>query len=106
MNAFLILDFRVTDLTSFMDYVEQIPEHLERHGGTYLVEGVRPDVIEGDWAPETIVVLEFPSEQNARAFLADPLIQPVFSIRHNSTKGNLVLVRGGSWRDEALQRGS
>jgi len=105
MKAYLILEFRVTDLTSFMTYVEQIPEHIDRHGGTYLVEGVRPEVVEGDWKPETLVVLEFPSEQNARAFLSDPMVQTVFSIRHNSTQGNLVLVQGGSWRD-ALARGT
>ena len=103
MKAYLILDVRVTDLTSFMDYVEQIPDHLRRHGGTYLVEGVRPEVIEGDWKPETLVVLEFPSEHNARAFLADPLVETVFSIRHNSSVGNLVFVSGSSWRD-ALER--
>lgn len=99
MKAYLILDFRVTDLSTFMQYVEKIPEHLQRHGGEYLVEGVRPEVIEGDWSPETLVLLEFPSRENAQAFLADPLVQSAFSIRHDSTTGNLILVQGGSWRD-------
>lgn len=99
MKAYLILDFRVSDMASFMEYVEQIPSYIQKHGGKYVVEGMRPEVIEGDWAPETLVILEFPTEKNARDFLDDPLVQPVFAIRHTSTTGNLILVQGGSWRD-------
>lgn len=101
MLAYLILDFRVTDLTTFIDYVEQIPAHIKRHGGRYIVEGLKPERIEGDWEPETMVVLEFPSKAHAQAFLTDPIVQPVFAIRHKSTVGNLILVEGGSWRDAA-----
>lgn len=99
MSAYLILDFEVSDMASFMEYVEKIPAFIQKHGGKYIVEGMRPEVIEGAWSPETLVILEFPTEQNARSFLADPLVQPVFSIRHNSTKGNLIFVKGGSWRE-------
>lgn len=99
MPAYIILDFRVTDMPLFMEYVEQIPTHIQRHGGKYIVEGLRPEVIEGDWKPETLVVLEFPSQTQAKAFLTDPIVQPVFAIRHKSTIGNLILVEGGSWRD-------
>lgn len=99
MKTYLILDFQISDLTSFMEYVEQIPTYIQKHGGRYVVEGLKPEVIEGDWAPETLVILEFPSDKNAREFLADPLVQPIFSIRHKSTTGNLILVQGGSWRE-------
>jgi len=101
MKAYIILDFHVSDLSLFMTYVDQIPAYIEKHGGKYLVEGVRPEAIEGDWHPETLVILEFPSHENARAFLDDPIVHPVFSIRHDSTIGNLILVKGGSWRDAA-----
>ena len=99
MKAYLILDFTITDPENFMVYVREIPPHIERHKGKYIVEGVKPDVIEGDWAPETLVILEFPSAENARGFLDDPDIQPLFEIRHNSTESKLIFVEGGSWRD-------
>ncbi len=99
MLAYLILDLKITDPKLFMEYVHTIPSFIHKHRGRYIVEGVKPELIEGGWAPDTLVVLEFSSPENARAFLADPEIQPVFAIRHQSTQGNLILVEGASWRD-------
>lgn len=99
MKTYLILDVTITDPETFMVYVREIPVHIKRHNGKYIVEGVKPDAIEGDWTPETMVVLEFPSQEDARAFLEDPEIQSVFAIRHKSTISKLILVEGGSWRD-------
>jgi len=50
--------------------------------------------MEGDWNPERIVVIEFPSRDNAKEFLQDPDAQDLFSIRHKTTTSKLVLVDG------------
>jgi len=94
MAAYLVLDFSVTDLPGFMPYVEQIPAFIEKHGGRYIVRGVEPEVMEGDWKPERMVILEFPSSDHARAFLADPEAQDLFAVRHRTTVSKLVLVEG------------
>lgn len=70
MKAYLVLDFTVTDLPGFMPYVNQIPAHIARHGGRYIVRGVPPTPIEDDWKPDLMVILEFPARENADAFLA------------------------------------
>lgn len=94
MTAYLVLDFSVTDLRGFMPYVEAIPAFIEKHGGRYIVRGVEPTVMEGDWSPERMVILEFPSSENARAFLAEPEAQSLFALRHRTTDSKLVLVEG------------
>ncbi|MEH6446345.1 MAG: DUF1330 domain-containing protein [Oceanospirillaceae bacterium] len=100
MKSYLILDFIITDLPAFMEYVQKIPPYLSKHAGRYLVEGVTPDILEGDWQPKTIVVLEFETPENANNFLCDPQVKQLFDIRHKNTKSNLIKVNGGSWRDE------
>lgn len=105
MKAYLILDFTIVDLPTFMAYVERIPACIARHEGRYLVEGVDPDVIEGDWRPGKLVLLEFETRGNADSFLADPDVQALFAIRHKTTKSRLLVVDGGSWRDAAPAHG-
>jgi uncharacterized protein (DUF1330 family) len=94
MKAYLVLDFSIHDLPGFRPYISAIPGFIDKHGGRYIVRGVEPTVMEGDWAPELMVILEFPSRQNAKAFLEDPEAQALFEVRHKTTNSNLVLVDG------------
>ncbi|MDR3510546.1 MAG: DUF1330 domain-containing protein [Caulobacteraceae bacterium] len=92
MKAYLVLDLSIHDLPGFLPYVSAIPAFIEKHGGRYIVQGAQPTVVEGDWAPERMVIIEFPSRQNATAFLADPDAQVFFELRHKTTNSKLVLV--------------
>jgi len=102
MKAYLILDISISDVAAFMEYVEKIPDFLNKHKGRYLVEGATPEVLEGEWKPEKIVILEFQSEDHANSFLSDAEVKALFAIRHNTTKSNLIRVSGGSWKDKQL----
>ncbi|HEY8616832.1 DUF1330 domain-containing protein [Phenylobacterium sp.] len=94
MTAYLVLDLTVQDAAGFLPYVKRIPLFIARHGGRYLVRGAAPSVIEGDWAPERLVILEFPTRAAAQGFLADPKAQKLFALRHRTTVSRLVLVDG------------
>ena len=67
---------------------------LHSHSGKYIVQGVQPTTIEGDWKPERMVIIEFPERDMAEAFLGDPETQDLFKVRHETTTSKLVLVDG------------
>ena len=94
MRAYLVLDFSVNDFAGFRKYVDEIPAFIAKHSGKYLVRGVQPTTIEGDWKPDRMVILEFAARENAEAFLSDPEIQDLFKLRHDTTTSKLVLVDG------------
>ena len=94
MKAYLVLDFSVNDMAGFRKYIAEIPAFIAKHSGKYIVQGVRPTPIEGDWKPERMVIIEFPERQKAEAFLSDPEIQNLFEVRHDTTTSKLVLVDG------------
>jgi uncharacterized protein (DUF1330 family) len=96
MKAYLVLDLAIRDLAGFRPYIAAIPAFIEKHSGKYIVQGVAPTTIEGDWTPERMVVIEFPARENAEAFLADPDCQQLFRVRHETTTSKLVLVDGCS----------
>ena len=94
MKAYLVLDFTITDLQGFMPYVEGVPALIARHGGRYIVQGAKPVPKEGDWQPDRMVILEFPSTDAANAFLDDPDFRTLAQVRHANTISKLVLVEG------------
>ena len=94
MKAYLVLDLSVNDFRGFRKYIAEIPAFIAKHSGKYLVQGVQPTTIEGDWKPERMVIIEFPERENAEAFLSDPEIQGLFKLRHDTTTSKLVLADG------------
>ena len=96
MKAYLVLDLTIHDPESFREYVEKVPSFIMKHDGKYIVQGAEPTPMEGDWRPQRMVILEFPTRLNATAFLADPDFQDLLAIRHRTTTSKLVLVDGCS----------
>jgi uncharacterized protein (DUF1330 family) len=94
MNAYLILDIEIHDLNVFRTYASEIPAFVEKHSGRYVVLGGEAETIEGNWKPQRLVIIEFPSKENAQKFLEDPDAQPTFAIRHKSATSKLILVEG------------
>ncbi|MFC3231105.1 DUF1330 domain-containing protein [Marinibaculum pumilum] len=92
--AYLVLAFRIVDPEPFLDYARRIPALIARHRGRYIVKGAHPTAIEGGWAPDRLVILEFESRANAGAFLEDAEARDLFALRHRGTDGNLILVDG------------
>jgi len=94
MNAYLILDLTIHDFAKFGEYIQKIPEFIKKHSGRYVVQGVEPTVMEGNWIPERVVVIEFPTSDHAKRFLKDPEAQELFKLRHDTTTSKLILVDG------------
>ncbi|MET3906840.1 uncharacterized protein (DUF1330 family) [Bradyrhizobium sp. S3.3.6] len=94
MKAYLVLDLSVNDVAGFKTYIAEIPALIAKHSGRYIVRGVEPTTIEGDWAPERLVIIEFPERKKAQAFLDDPDIQDLFKLRHATTTSKLLLADG------------
>lgn len=94
MKGYLVLDLSIKVLDGFLEYAEKIPEFIEKHGGRYIIQGAVPEKMEGNWLPERLVILEFPSTKSAKEFLADPEARDLFSLRHDTTNSQLILAEG------------
>ena len=96
MKGYLVLDLAISELNGFMEYVQKIPEFIKKHGGKYIIQGVEPELMEGSWLPQRLVVLEFPTKDAAREFLNDPEAKSLFDLRKETTVSNLILAEGCS----------
>jgi hypothetical protein len=48
----LMLVREVRNESVFRKYIAEIPAFIAKHSGKYIVQGVQPTTIEGDWRPE------------------------------------------------------
>ena len=96
MSAYIVVDISVHDTEQYQKYVAVAPGYVKKHGGKYLVRGGQVDIAEGDWKPERLVILEFPSMEHANGLLQDPEYQSVAELRRASTTSRLIVADGFS----------
>lgn len=92
MGALVIVDVRVTDPERFDEYKQLVPATLERYGGRFLARGGRVEMLEGDWNPQRIVVLEFPTLESAKAWWASEEYRLPKEMRMASAETRMIAV--------------
>lgn len=94
MAAYVIANVNVQDAALFEEYRKQVPETIARHGGKYLVRGGKHQALEGAWQPSRLVVLEFPSLEQARRWYDSEDYREPKALRMTSALSDVVLVEG------------
>jgi uncharacterized protein (DUF1330 family) len=93
--AYLVVEMKITDPEKFKGYMAAAPATVAAHGGEYLARGGRLDVLEGDWRPPRLVLLRFPSFEQAQAFYRATDYQAARLKREGATEYfNMVLTEG------------
>ena len=94
MPAYLIVEIEVTDPVRYEEYKKQASATIQAKGGKYIVRGGKTEVLEGDWQPKRLVVLEFPSMDRAKEWLHCEEYREPRKLRHRTAKTNMILVEG------------
>ena len=94
MAAYVIGDIEVTDQGIYDDYRKQVLATVEKYGGRFAVRGGKVEPLEGGWSPKRIVLLEFPSFEQAQKWYRSPEYAPLITLRQKGAKGRLVIVEG------------
>jgi uncharacterized protein (DUF1330 family) len=94
MPAYFIVDLEVTDPAGFDEYRQLVPATIQQYGGRYVVRGGAVETLEGDWQPKRVVVLEFPSVEQAKRWYNCEEYRGLKALRFKTAKTRLILVEG------------
>lgn len=94
MAVYMLIDITVHDHALYGQYVEQVSAVVERHGGHYLTRGGEVTVLSGDWHPERLVLIAFPTMRDLRACFASPEYARLAPLRERSTTSRALIVEG------------
>jgi len=94
MAAYVIAEVEVTDPALFEEYRKLVPATIAQYAGRYLVRGGATESKEGGWEPKRLVVLEFPSMDQARKWYHSPEYAPALAIRLKAARSKVVLAEG------------
>ena len=94
MPAYVVVDITVTDPVRYEEYKKLAAAAVAAYGGRYLARGRQAEVLEGNWAPTRLVILEFENAAQAKQWLESPEYAPARQMRHETATTNMVVIEG------------
>ncbi len=94
MPAYLVVETDIHDPEQYELYKQATPAAVAAYGGRFIARGGDLAVLEGDWQPKRLVLLEFPDLEAAKRFYASPEYQEAKRLREGAAAFNMVAVEG------------
>lgn len=94
MAAYILVDITINDPQTYERYKLLAPASIAAYRGKYLVRGGRTEILEGDWQPSRLVILEFPGVEDAKAWWDSEEYAAAKALRQSCTTTDMLLVEG------------
>lgn len=94
MSAYILVDITINDPQTYERYKLLTPASIAAYHGKYLVRGGRTEVLEGDWEPSRLVILEFPGVEEAKAWWESEEYAAAKALRQSCAATEMLLVEG------------
>lgn len=94
MSGYAIAHVAVSDGAKFQEYVDRMPALFGRYQGKMIAQDPSPVSIEGEAWPGTVVLIEFPSAADAKAFYADADYLAAKALRAGAADLHVAVVAG------------
>ena len=94
MTVYVVAQLRFTVKERYDRYQARFPEVFRRFNGRLLAADAQPQVLEGGWERDKIVIMSFPDAPSARAFLESPAYLAIARDRKAGAETVALLVRG------------
>jgi uncharacterized protein (DUF1330 family) len=92
--VYALAELTIHDRMRYQQYVRRFHDVLQRFGGRILAADESPEVVEGSWKYDKIVLLEFASTDSFWAWARSEEYREISRDRVASTEGTVLLVHG------------
>lgn len=93
-SAYIIANVTVTNPIQYEDYKKWSSAAMRAYGAEVCVRGGKVESIEGDWMPDRLVILKFPSWEAAKVFDTSPEYGKARTARQGAAIMRMILVEG------------
>ena len=94
MAVYAVVNIRIIDSDRYAEYIEHAPTTIVHYGGKYLARGGKVEVLEGEWTPQRLVILEFESMERFNEWYNSPEYAPLKQVRVEAATTDFVVVEG------------
>lgn len=94
MPVYMVIEIEVHDPQTYAEYMDRVPETVAKYGGRYVVRGGQVIPLTGDWTPQRIIIVEFPTFEQMWTWNSSPEYQELAPLRIRSTTTRAIALEG------------
>ncbi|MEM1132493.1 MAG: DUF1330 domain-containing protein [Pseudomonadota bacterium] len=94
MSVYIIAKLTIHDRDAYNLYQDSFMEVFAKFDGTLLSVDEEPTVLQGEFAATRTVLMEFPSKEQAMAWMTSPEYQAIAKHRVAGSTGDIIMVQG------------
>ncbi len=96
MAGYIIVEVDIKDEAEYEEYKKLTPASIAAYDGEFVVRGGIIEALEGDWQPQRIVVLKFPTVARAKEWWHSAEYAKAKSIRQKVAHTKMLVVEGSN----------
>ena len=93
-KGYMIAEIAVTNPAAYEEYKALVAPMITQFGGRYLTRGGKAEALEGTAPAGRVIVLEFPSYAQAKAFYDAPEYRAILHHRTDNATSRVILIEG------------
>jgi uncharacterized protein (DUF1330 family) len=93
MTVYVVAQITITDRVAYGRYQSRFMDVFRRFEGTLLAADEAPQVLEGKWDRQKIIMMSFPNEAAYRAWADSPAYREIAKDRLAGSNGVVLLVQ-------------
>ena len=94
MKAYVIVEITIHNQQLYDEYIKLTPATIAAYDGKFIVRGGKTESLEGNWNPQRLVVLEFPSVDRAKEWWGSEGYSKAKAIRQRAATTKMLVVEG------------
>ena len=93
MSVYVIAQISITDRAAYDRYQAKFPGVFRKFEGELLAADENPEIIEGEWSREKVVLMRFPDKASFEAWAFSPEYREIAEDRRAGSEGVFLLVK-------------
>jgi uncharacterized protein (DUF1330 family) len=92
--AYVVTEIEVIDKDRYEAYKQMVAPSIAAYGGKFLVRGGATETLEGSWSPQRLVIVEFASKAQAKAWWGSPQYAEAKALRQATARTQMIVAEG------------
>ena len=94
MPVYMVIETKSSDPVTYAKYIEKVKPIVEKFQGRYLARGGKVTPLFGNWDPERLILIEFPSQRQVTEWLSSREYREISGLRESSVSTKAVIIEG------------